>query len=391
MKRRTQILLVIAILLLGVGVAAVFWPSPVRVDIVSVQRGELEQVVEEEGKTRVHDRFIVAATVTGKLRRIHLHPGDVVHPGQALTWIDPAEIDPRQRAVLEARLNAARAAQQQSDAMVGRAKAVLAQAEVELERNQELYKQGIVAEQVFERASTLRDAAAKQLQADEATAKTSGHQVEEARSSLLVYQQGRSDLPTAITCPVEGRVLRLIEQSERIVGPGTPLIEIGYTPRLEVVADFLTRDAVRIAPGMPAVITDWGGDAEIPALVRLIEPGAFTKVSALGVEEQRVNVVCDFTGETFGLQDGFHTEVRVTIWKGNNVLHVPASALFRSADNWSVFVVTAGRAKKRLVRVGHRGDTQWEVLDGLQSGENVVVHPSAEVFDGTRVRESISD
>jgi len=391
MKRRTQIVLIMVVLVLAAGLAAVFRPAPVSVDTVVVQKGELEQVVEEEGKTRMHDHFIVAATVPGKLRRIHPDAGDVVHRGQTLGWIDPAEIDPRQKAVLEARLNTARAAQQQSVAMVGRTRAVLAQTEVEVERNQELFKQGIVSRQVLERALTLRDAAAKQVQADEAAAQSAAHQVQEAQSALLVYEQGRPDLPTAITAPVDGRVLKLIEQSERVVSPGTPLIEIGHTPRLEIVADFLTRDAVRIKPGMPATITNWGGDAAIPARVRLIEPGAFTKVSALGVEEQRVNVVCDFLGETHGLQDGYHADVRVTVWKGDDVLRVPASALFRSSDHWNVFVVSAGRAKKTVVRVGHRGDTHWEAFDGLQPSDHVVVHPSAEVRDGTRVKESLSD
>lgn len=388
MKRRTQIVLVVAVIILAAGLAAVFRPAPVSVDTVTVQKGELEQVVEEEGKTRMHDHFIIAATVPGKLRRIHLDAGDAVHRGQTLGWIDPAEIDPRQKAVLEARLNIARAAQEQSVAVVGRSQAVLAQTAVEVERNQELFKHGIVSRQVLERALTLRDAVAKQVQADEAAAQSATHQVQEAQSALLVYEQGRPDLPTAITAPVDGRVLKLIEQSERVVSPGTPLIEIGYTPRLEIVADFLTRDAVRIRPGMPATITDWGGDTAIPARVRLIEPGALTKVSALGVEEQRVNVICDFLGETHGLQDGYHANVRVTVWKGDDVLRVPASALFRSSDDWSVFVVSAGRAKKTIVRTGHRGDTHWEVLEGLQPGDHVVVHPSAEVSDGARVRES---
>lgn len=391
MKRRTQIALPLVVLLLGAGLSAVFWPAPIQVDTVLVQKGDLEQVIEEEGRTRMHDRFLIAATVSGKLRRIDLDAGDVVRAGQTLGWIDPAEIDPRQKAVLEAKLNVAHSAKQQSDALVGRAKAVLAQTEVELERNQELYKQGIVSRQVFERASTMRDAAAKQLEAEEAAAQSSAHQIAEAQSALLVSQQDRSDLPTAVISPIEGHVLRVLEQSERTVGLGTPLIEIGYAPRLEIVADFLTRDAVRIAPGMSAIITDWGGDVAIPARVRLIEPGAFTKTSALGVEEQRVNVVCDFIGDTHGLQDGYHTEVRVTIWKGNNVLRVPASSLFRSSENWSVFIVTAGRVKKTAVAVGHRGDNHWEVIDGLNPGDHVVVHPSAEVFDGARVKEALRD
>ena len=170
--------------------------------------------------------------------------------------------------------------------------------------------------------------------------------------------------------------------------PGTPILEIGYTPRLEIVADFLTRDAVRIRPGMPARITDWGGDTPIPAQVRMIEPGGFTKISALGVEEQRVNVICDFTGDSHGMEDGYHVGTRVIVWAGKDVLLVPSSAVFRSSADWAVFTLKNGRARKTIVQIGHRGDVHWEAKSGLQLGDHVITHPSADVDDGARVQES---
>ncbi len=387
MKRRSQIILLVIVLLIVAGLAMIFRPAPIPVQTVSIQRGSLQEVVEEEGKTRMRDHFIVAATVSGKLRRIHLEAGDRVHAGETLAWIDPAPIDPRESAVLEARLGAARAAQQQADALAGRAEADYAQAEKDLARGRELYKHGIISREAFDKATTLEEAARKQLRAAQSGAESAAFQVEEARSALLVHPTGGSDLPTPIQSPVDGRVLRLIEKSERVVGPGTPVLEIGYTPRLEVVTDFLTRDAVRIRPGMPVIITDWGGDTALSATVRMVEPGAFTKVSALGVEEQRVNVICDFVGDTDELQDGYHVEVRVITWQGNDVLRVPSSAVFRSSEEWAVFTVTGGKARRTTVQIGHRGEIDWEVLQGLRPGDHVIVHPSAEVADGVKVHE----
>jgi HlyD family secretion protein len=388
MKRRSKVGLFVIACLIAAALAIVFRPAQIPVQTVVVNRGMLQEIVEEEGKTRLHDHFTVAATVAGKLRRVGLHAGDTVHAGQTLSWIDPAPIEPRQAAVLEARLRAARAAQKQADALAGRAKADHTQAENDLTRGRELYRLGIISKEARDKAVTVEAAAQKQLQAALSGAESAAYQVEEARSALLVHQTGHSDLPTPVVSPVEGKILRLIEQSERVVVPGTPILEIGYTPRLEVVADFLTRDAVRIQPGMLAMITDWGGDAALPARVRIVEPSGFTKVSALGVEEQRVNVLCDFTGDIDGLEDGYHVEVRVIAWRGDSVLRVPSSAAFRVAEEWAAFVVEGGRAIRKTVQIGHRGEVDWEVLKGLEAGDHVIVHPSAEVDDDVRVQET---
>ena len=230
--------------------------------------------------------------------------------------------------------------------------------------------------------------AAKQAHAADSALEAAKSQVEEARSALLEYHSGPSTLPTPIRAPIDGRVLRLFEKSERVVTPGMPLLEIGFTPRLEIVSDFLTRDAVRIQPEMHALITDWGGAEDIPARVRLVEPGGFTKVSALGVEEQRVNVVCDPIGPTHGLEDAYHVNVQVIVWQGSNVLKVPASAIFRFQKEWAVFLVKNGKAHRTIVQIGHRGSTFWEVTAGLRLGDRVVVHPGADIEDGVRVKES---
>lgn len=386
MRGRTRIITGIAVLLLTAGLALVFRPSPVTVETASIRRGHLQEIVEEEGKTRMHDHFVLAATVTGQLRRVDLHAGDYVQSGQPVAWIDPTPIDPRQRAVLEARLNAALAAQQQADALAGRTQAEYKQTKEDLARGHELFKQGIISKEAFDKAVTLEEATSKQLQAAASGAQSAAYQVEEAKSALLVYQSGRSDLPTAVISPVSGRILKLIEQSERVVSPGTPIAEIGYTPRLEIVSDFLTRDAVRIKPGMAAKITDWGGDSPIPARVRMVESGAFTKISALGVEEQRVNVICDFEGDPQSLQDAYHVEVQVILWDAADVLLVPSSAVFRSGNEWAVFTVRNGKAYVAPIEIGHRGQSQWEVIDGLQAGNLVITHPSAGVKDGVGVR-----
>lgn len=390
MKRRRQFVYLMIVLLLGAALAFIFRPASVPVETAVISRGALQETVEEEGKTRMHDHFTIAAAVAGKLRRIHLDAGDRVHAGEVVAWIDPAPIDPRQQAMLDARLNAARASQKQAEALAARAKADYAQTQKDLARTRELFQHGIISQEARDKTVTQDAVAAKQVQAANSALEAAKFQVEEARSALLIYHSGPSKLPTAMRAPVEGRVLRLFEKSERVVSPGTPLVEIGFTPRLEIVSDFLTRDAVRIKPGMPALITDWGGGKDLHARVRLVEPGAFTKVSALGVEEQRVNVICDPTEPTDGLEDAYHVNVRVIVWQGDNVLRVPASAVFRYENEWAVFVVKNGRAERMTVRIGHRGSVYWEATAGLNAGERVIVHPGADIDDGVRVKETRS-
>jgi HlyD family secretion protein len=386
MKKRTRI--VWALMALGViaGLALAFRPKPIPVETALVTARPLQETVDEEGKTRMHDHFVLAAPVAGKLRRIELHAGDPVRTEQVITWIDPTPIEPRQTAVLQARLDTARAAQREADDLVGQTKAANDQAAIELERTRKLFEQGIAAREAFDKATNLAASAAKQLDAAKSRTQAAAYQVEEAKAALLTQTGGQSDLPVAVASPVGGRILRLLELSERVVPAGTPLVEIGYTPKLEVVADFLTRDAVKISPGMGAIIDDWGGDKPLRARVRLVEPGAFTKISALGVEEQRANVVLDFLESSNKLEDAYRVEVRVITWEEANVLQVPSSAVFRSGTAWAVFTIKSERAQKTSVQLGHRGAFEVEVLQGLTTGDTVITHPSADIKEGARVK-----
>lgn len=385
MKKRAKALWLLTILLIAAALVLAFRSGPVAVQVATATDGPLQQTVDEEGKTRMHDRFTLAAGVAGKLRRVELHAGDPVKAQEVLAWVDPTPIEPRQTAVLEARLDAAKAAESQADADVGRAQADSDQAAVDLGRTQKLFEQGVASREAYDKASSLAAASAKQLDSAKSRKKAAAFQVQEAQAALMNQSSANSFLPVPIKTPVTGRVLRLLEQSERVIAAGTPIVEIGYTPKLEIVADFLTQDAVKIRPDMDAIIDDWGGDKPLRARVRVVEPGAFTKVSALGVEEQRANVVLDFVDTSDKLADAYRVEVRVVIWQAPNVLKVPSSALFRTGEEWAVFKVENGRAQRTTIQTGHRGTFDTEVLGGLKAGDLLIVHPSAEVKNGIRV------
>jgi HlyD family secretion protein len=386
MKRKTQIGLAIVLLIIVAGLVVAFRPAAVPVETAAVTRGPLQEVIEEEGKTRMHDHFVVAATVSGKLRRIQLHAGDPVRVGDVLAWLDPSPINPRDTAVLQARLDAALASQREADALVGRANAENAKAATDLRRTRALVEQAVASKESLDNATTAASSAAKQLEAATSRAQSAAYQVQEARSALMPQNGNQPSVLVAIRSPVGGRVLRLLEQSERVLAPGTPIIEIGYMPKLEVVADFLTRDVVRVSPGMDALITDWGGTTPLRARVRMVEPGGFTKISALGVEEQRANIVLDLLDRSDKLADGYRVEVQIITWQGSEVTKIPVSAIFRSGENWAVFKVQNGMARQRQIQIGHRGEFEIEVQAALNPGDIVITHPIADVKEATRVR-----
>lgn len=388
MKKQTKITVALALVLIVGGLLYAFRAKPVAVQIASASLGPLQETVDEEGKTRMHDHFVLAASVAGKLRRIELHAGDFVRAGEVVAWMDPTPIEPRETAVLQARLDAARAAQEEANAAAGRAKAENDQATIELDRTQKLFEQGVASKEAHDKAVNFSAAAAKQLEAAKSRAESAAYQVQEAKAALISQAGDHPSGPVAVRSPIAGRVLKLIEQSERVLAAGAPIVEIGYTPKLEIVADFLTRDAVKIRPGMRAIIEDWGGEKPLAAQVRVVEPGAFTKVSALGVEEQRVNVVLDFVDASDRLADAYRVEVRVVLWEASSVMKVPSSALFRAGDDWAVFAVQGKSAHQKTVQTGHRGASETEVLQGVTTGDKVIVHPSAEIRDGTRVNHS---
>jgi HlyD family secretion protein len=385
MKKRAKTLWLLLLLLLVAALVLAFRPAPVVVQVGTASLGPLEQTVDEEGKTRMHDHFTLATSVAGKLRRVEVHAGDPVRAGQTVAWVDPTPIEPRQTAVLQARLDAARAAESQAKADVGRAQAENEQAVIDLGRTKKLFEQGVSSREAYDKASNSAASTAKQLESAKSRAQAGASQVQEAYAALMNESSPGASLPVSIKTPVAGRILRLIEQSERVVSAGAPIVEIGYTPKMEIVADFLTQDAVKIRPDMDAIVEDWGGDKPLQARVRMVEPGAFTKISALGVEEQRVNVVLDFMEGSDRLADAYRVEVRVVVWQAPNVLRVPSSALFRTGERWTVFKVQNGRAQRTTIETGHRSAFESEVLGGVKAGDILIVHPSAEVKDGVRV------
>jgi len=387
--------IVLLIAVSAVVVLLTIWlrPKPTRVDVGKAVRGPMRVTVDGEGKTRVRDRYTVAAPVAGKLRRIALRRGDAVEHGQVIAQIDPlplAPLDPRQRAEAIARVNAAEDAQREIDRMVDRNKATLDQARRDLERNEVLARGGYTSRQELEQAQTAVATSLREYEASKSRAASAAHEVEVARAALLATNQNRKSAQAAVKvqAPTRGKVLHVLEESERVVTAGTPLVELSNPSRLEVVIELLSTDAVKVEPGALVLIEDWGGPKALEARVRLIEPSAFTKVSALGIEEQRVNVVADLTETSTALGDAYRVEGRIVIWETGNALQVPVSALFRRGDNWSLFVVDNGVARLRDVEVGERTPFAAEIKGGLDEAAEVITHPSNAISDGVRVQSS---
>jgi HlyD family secretion protein len=392
--------------LAAIAVALAFWwlwrPRPIAVDVAVVTRGPLVVTVDEEGETRVRQRYVVAAPTSGRLLRIDLDEGDRVEAGQAVARIEPAPLGPRDLAAARARLEAAQATERAAAARLGRAAAALAQARRDAARAEQLHGSGAISDDAREKARLAETSAAREHEEARHAADAAAHEVEAARALLIAAHAGVAapdpvDEPAvgvpcagAVPCvevlaPVDGRVLRIPERSERIVLAGTPLLEVGDPDDLEIVADLLSRDAVRVRPGARVRIEEWGGPEALEARVRRVDPSGFTKVSALGVEEQRVNVVADLVTPEPRLGDGFRVEVRIVVWEAPDVLRVPASALFRAGPDWAVFAIEGGRARQRIVAVGEVASFEAEVREGLAEGDRVVLHPSDRVRDGVRV------
>jgi HlyD family secretion protein len=368
-------------------VAYALWPSAVPVETARVSRGSLEVTIDQEGETRVHDRYVLSAPVLGRLMRVDLEDGDPVRRDQVVARIDPLPLNQRERQEVTARVQSAEASLREAKAREARARAVAGQARRDRDRAEHLARDGVISAQALDQARNADVTAAQELLAAEYSSQAAASDVKVARAGLVgIDDSGKPRPLIELRSPVAGRVLRVVEKSEHVVSAGTQIMILGEPGQLEVVADVLSTDAVKVHPGDPVLLTAWGGDHVIRARVRLVEPGGFTKVSALGVEEQRVNVIADFVDSPGSLGDGYRVEAHIIIWSGQNVLKVPLSALFRRGQRWSTFVVDRGRASARDVKVGHRNDSEAEVLSGLTEGEQVIVHPSNEVADGIRVR-----
>jgi HlyD family secretion protein len=394
-----RILNTIVLIIVAAGVVALLtmWlrPKPTRVDVARALRGSMRVTVDGEGKTRVRDRYVVATPVAGRLQRIDLRRGDAVEHGQLIAQIDPlplAPLDARQRAEAIGRVNAAEDAKREIDRVVDRNKASYDQARRDLERCKILARSGDISRQELEQAQTSVTTSLREYEAARSKSETAAHEVEVARAALLAVNQSRSFAAGAakVLAPARGKVLRVMEESERVVAAGAPLVELSNPSRLEVVIELLSTDAVKVRPGALVLIEDWGGPEALEARVRLVEPSAFTKVSALGIEEQRVNVVADLTEPSTTLGDGYRVEGRIIVWQADNVLQVPVSALFRRGEKWSLFVVEDGEAHLREVEVGQRTPFEAEIKSGLEEGAEVIIHPSNQISEGVRVERAAS-
>jgi HlyD family secretion protein len=370
-------------------------PSAIVVDAVQVRRGPLTVSISEEGITRVIDRFEIFAPVAGYLQRIELEAGDPVTDDQVLTRLEPlrAEVlDPRRQAEAKAQVAAARASLL---AARERAEAALAEAEYarsEYQRLQKLSESQVISEQALEQARTALQRNEAELRSARFAVEVAEHQLQAAQAQLQYSAAEKTDEPlpaVPIRSPIDGVVLEVIRESEGVVQAGTPLLEVGNPNALEVAVDVLSADAVQITPGMPVLLERWGGPHPLEGMVKRVEPEGFLKISALGVEEQRVWVIVDITSppeEWRALGDGYRVEARFILWHGDNVPQIPASALFRVNGGWAVMTVEGGRAEVREVTVGHRTGLEAEITEGLEEGEWVITHPDDRLEDGTRVR-----
>lgn len=372
------------------GIAWLLRPERVPVETAAVSTGPLEVTIEAEGETRVRRRFVIAAPVAGRLLAIDLHEGDAVAAGEIVARLAVAPLDPRDRRQAEAGVAAARAGRQEALARVAEAKTALALARRTRERSERLFAAGTVAAEALDQARTAERSAAELLDAAEHRAEAAAGELSGARAALLEGDPATASGIVRLAAPVAGRVLRRFEESERVLAAGTPILEIGDPTRLEAVVEVLSTDAVSLAPGA-AMRLDVGSGRSLAARLRDIEPAAFTKISPLGVEEQRVRAIGDLLEPAPQVGDRFRLAATIVLWRGEDVLQVPAGAVFRTGEAWSVYVVDEGRARRRAIRVGHRGAAAVEILDGLKAGERVIVYPSDRVTDGGRVVAEAGD
>src|SRR5579875_1500107 len=369
-------------------VVMAFRPAPLEVEAARVVRGPLRVTIDQEGETRARDRFTISSPVMGRLLRVELDDGDAVRLNEVVARIDPLPLSKRERDEVYARVEAARAALRQASARAARAREDWEQAQRDRIRAEHLAKEGVISIQALDLARNADITSAREFEAAQYSVQVAASELKIARAGLIsIETEPAKPRPLIeLRSPVSGNVLRVLEKSERVVQAGTPILTLGEPGKIEIVADVLSTDAVKIHPGDPVLLVGWGGDHPIRARVRLVEPYGFTKVSALGVEEQRVNVVSDFIDPPGRLGDGYRVECEITVWAGENVLKAPMSAVFRRGQAWGTFVIEDGRARLRNVEIGHRNEADVEILDGLREGEDVILHPTNQIRNGLRVR-----
>jgi len=391
MNTRNKVALGVALAAVAALVAWSLQPRPVAVEVARVAQGPFEQAIVDDGKTRVRERYVISAPLAGRVERISLEAGDTVRAGEVvaqLTPTAPAFLDERTVRELQARIGAAEAQLARARAEKQKVLAQRDQARADLARQEKLATEGFVSATAHEQAELALRTVDRAVDSAAYAEDAARHELEQAKAAMTRF---RSNDPTArweVTSPVNGSVLKVMQKSEAPVALGSPLLEVADARSLEAVVDVLSQDAVSIRPGMRAVVELGQGVASVPALVRLVEPAAFTKISALGVEEQRVNVILDFAGpldNVWTLGDAFRVEAHIVTHREENAVKVPVGALFRDGEGWAVFVVEDGRAAKRAVTVPRRNGIEALVQEGVKPGERVVVYPSDALRDGTKV------
>jgi HlyD family secretion protein len=392
MQRRIVLTLLSAAIL--VAIVFGFIPEPVPVDVATVKRDTLRVAVEEEGRTRVIDRFVVSAPVAGYIRRIEHQVGDTVNQRMVLAELEPMRsdvLDPRSRAQAKAQVAAAESGLKAAQENVRAAQADADYAESEFRRLSKLCKEGCVTEEQLDRAEAQARRSKATLRSSVFAAEIAQYELEAAQTTLkhsAAEQNGEVIESVEIRSPVNGRILQLHRESEGVIPAGQALLEIGDPAALEVVVDVLSSDAVKIQPGSRVLFERWGGDAVLEGVVRLIEPTGFTKVSALGVEEQRVWIIVDISSDAAlwqRLGDGYRVEASFVLWEGEDVLQLPASSLFRHQGEWAAFVMKEGRAERRTLEIGQRNGLVAEIKEGVVSGEQVILNPDESIEEGVRV------
>lgn len=395
-RRKVIPYLITALVAGAIGYA--FMPGPVPVDLATAIKGSLRVTVDEDGKTRIKERYTVAAPLSGRMLRVELHPGDRVKAGKTLLFTieptDPALLDARARGEAEARVRAAEASKAVAAAKLDRARQALELASHDFERARQLLASRSMTREDYDNAEHKERMAKEELRTAQFGVQVAAFEVEIARAALLQTRPGTSRENGSgrfdVHAPIDGNVLRVPQESAGVVAAGTRIIELGDPTDLEVEVDVLSADAVKVSPGARVLFEHWGGEEPLHGRVRLVEPAGFLKVSALGVEEQRVNVIVDLTDaleKRLTLGDAYRVEARIIVWQGDDVLKVPAGAVFRQNEGWAVFRSVGGRVRLTVVRVGRTNGLETEILEGLEEGDQVVVHPSDRVKDGARVSQ----
>ncbi|MCG8376278.1 MAG: efflux RND transporter periplasmic adaptor subunit [Chlorobiales bacterium] len=370
-------LVVVAILLF------VMKPSPLQVDAESIRKGELTVTLDGEGMTRVRDSFTVAAPVNGRVERITLEEGDFVQKNSVVARVTPPPLNTREFEEAEARSRSAEAVLEAARASERQVQVDLDQAARKYNRYKNLYGKGAVAAETFEEVKTAWQVLQKQHQASLLNVESARYDFEAALSMIGQSESGNT---VNVFAPDSGRVLRVFEKSERVVSAGTPLVEMGNPEDIELVIDVLSSDAVKVEPDMRVQVEEWGGGTVLSGVVRTVEPAAFTKISALGIEEKRVNIIVDLEEPESRLGDNYRIQAKIILWQGEGVLQVPVSSIFRGDQGWNVFEIRNGKAVRQPITIGKRGTYYAEVLGGLEEGDVVVIHPTNDLEDDMRVK-----